>query len=439
MFLDEATIEVHGGDGGNGCLSFRREKYVPKVGPDGGDGGRGGNVILKADDSTDTLSNFISTKVFTAKRGQHGRGKDQAGKDSEDLILLVPPGTTVSEVHGKKNEVIGDLLAHGDELVVAKGGRGGFGNGHFATATRQAPRIAELGEPGEMKTLHLELKLVADVGIIGLPSVGKSTLISVISSARPKIAPYPFTTLVPNLGVATIYDRSVIVCDVPGLIEGASVGKGLGFQFLKHIERCGIVLHLLDCSRLFGDDGTLEPQKLIDDYRVIRKELERYSPALAKKHELVVLNKIELIPDDLKKVIAALKKKKIVVFASLSGATHEGIPDLLNRLLPQILEFRAERKIELDTPKSTEEIPVLRPQGDAHSMSSYRIHTEGDHIVVTGKRIEQFTRMTNFMQEDSQQRFRDVVEKIGLKKALRRPEHLGKKVMIGGVDVTELL
>src|SRR3989344_1493775 len=302
MFLDEATIAVHGGNGGRGCVSWRREKFEPMGGPDGGTGGKGGNVIIMADENTDTLSDFASRKKFEALKGRFGSGSNRNGKAGEDMVLLVPPGTLVYEISEKGDRhLIADLAEHGDQITVAGGGRGGFGNAHFKSSTRQSPDFAELGEPGEKKMIKLELKLVADIGIIGYPSVGKSTLISVVSSARPKIADYPFTTLIPNLGVVNVADRSFIICDVPGLIEGASEGKGLGHEFLNHIERCGILLHVLDVSR--GD-----ADQLIKDYKAIRKELESHSPTLAKKRELVILNKIDLFGNDASLYEKELKK-----------------------------------------------------------------------------------------------------------------------------------
>ncbi|MDD5075418.1 MAG: GTPase ObgE, partial [Candidatus Peribacteraceae bacterium] len=238
MFLDHATIDVTGGRGGHGCIGWRHEKFIPLGGPNGGDGGRGGNVILVTDANTDTLSDFAARKRFHAEEGGNGMIKDCHGKDGKDLILLVPHGTMIMDAGS--GSLIADLKNPGDRVTVARGGRGGFGNAHFKSAIRRKPDFAEKGEPGEHRNIKLELKLVADAGIIGYPSVGKSTLISVVSSARPKIAPYPFTTLIPNLGVVNVAGRRFILCDVPGLIEGASEGKGLGDQFLRHIERCGI-------------------------------------------------------------------------------------------------------------------------------------------------------------------------------------------------------
>ncbi len=434
MFLDEATIDVSGGHGGKGCVAYRREKYVPRGGPNGGDGGDGGDVVLIADENSDTLSDYSSNKRFGAQKGQIGLGKNMNGKDGEDLILKVPPGTVVT---GEDGEHLADLSAHGQQVIVAFGGKGGFGNTHFKSSVRQKPDFAELGEPGEEKIIKLELKLVADVGIIGYPSVGKSTLISVISSAKPKIADYPFTTLVPNLGVVDVEDRSYIVCDIPGLIEGASEGKGLGDKFLRHIERCGILLHLLDVSRAL--EGTeVDASKLKDDYDAIRSELEAYSPTLSKKKEFVVLNKIDLIPDNSDSVESDLKKLGVDVFMSISSATRDGTDLLIKKIHPSVLETREKRKpIEAETDK----IPTLKPLDDSNKMGAYQIakKTDGSYIV-HGKRLEQFTVMTDFSKEGAVQRFRDVTERIGLKQALENEIGKGKvKVIIGGIEVDSFL
>ena len=276
MFLDEAEITVHGGNGGNGLVSWRKEKFISRGGPWGGDGGDGGNVIFRADSNTDTLSTFAQVKVFRAKNGGIGGKCDKHGKNGEDLVLKVPPGTVIYH----DGSAVADLTNHGDEEIIAKGGRGGYGNAHFTSSVRQAPDFAERGEAGEEKSLNLELKLVADVGIIGYPSVGKSTLISVISASRPKIGDYPFTTITPNLGVVQVHDRRFVACDVPGLIDGASEGKGLGDTFLRHIERCAVLVHILDVNR----------EDVVSDYKAIRSELTNYSPTLSEKKEVVILN-----------------------------------------------------------------------------------------------------------------------------------------------------
>lgn len=443
MFLDEAIIEVAGGDGGRGCVSWRREKYVPKGGPDGGDGGRGGNLLLLADPNTDTLSSFTSRKKFEAEDGNYGGGSNCGGRDGEDLILKVPPGTSVTEM--ETGHLIVDLSEPGDRMIVAYGGRGGFGNAHFVSSVRQRPDFAELGEPGERKRVKLELKLVADVGIIGYPSVGKSTLISVISAARPKIAAYPFTTLVPNLGVVIVRDRHFVVSDLPGLIEGASEGKGLGDKFLKHIERCGVLLHLLDLERALREGNEIDVDQLEADYKAIRHELSAYSPTLAEKRELVLLNKSDLVAHETTSIEKELKKRGIPVFMSISAATKYNTEELTVKLLPIVLEERATRMkmVEDEAEKAAAELPVLRPQQQSDKMGAYRVTQRQDGvIVVTGKRLEQFTKMTNFEASGGQDRFRDVVERIGLAKAikhLRCGPHEEALVYIGGVRVDEYL
>ena len=422
MFLDEAIIEATGGAGGRGCVGWRREKYVPHGGPDGGDGGRGGDILLKADENTDTLSMFASRKRFEAEKGGFGRGSNKNGKVGEALILAVPPGTTVLTVAPDgSTTLLADLRLHGENVVVAQGGRGGFGNAHFVSSTRQKPDFAELGEPGEHVFLKLELKLVADVGIIGFPSVGKSTLISVISAARPKIAAYPFTTLIPNLGVVNVHDRSYVVCDVPGLIEGASEGKGLGDKFLKHVERCGVLLHVLDISRALEEGGVVNAEKLLADYHAIRHELVAFAPHLEHKRELVLLNKADLIGEAITEVEQSLTERGVPIFLSISAATRLNTDLLTEKLLPIILEERQKR--ERDTEEEQEKIdaslPVLRPQTTSNKMGSFRItQREDGAVVITGKRLEQFTRMTDFQAAGAVQRFRDVVDRIGLRKAL---------------------
>ena len=432
MFQDEAVITVTGGSGGNGCISWHREKYVPRGGPDGGNGGRGGNIYIRADSNTDTLSDYRSTKNFKAEHGDAGAKNNQYGKAGDDLLLIVPPGTQVRE----EDTIIADLMHEDDEVIIVRGGRGGYGNTHFKSSTRQRPDFAEKGEPGEHKELTLELKLVADVGIIGYPSVGKSTLISTISESKPKIGDYPFTTLVPNLGVVEIDDRSFVVCDVPGLIEGASEGKGLGIQFLKHIERCRVLLHMLDISRALVD-GKVDAQILIDDYKAIRKELVNYSPALEEKQEIVVLSKADLLFDDITPVIDELKKAGIQIHDSISAPTHKNIEPLLRKLLQIVIEEK-----KADEPKEVkedEETPVLRPQATDDRMGAYKIAVDDDGTIrITGKRIEQLVVMTEFMSVGAVLRLQDIVEKIGLKKALKKEmKDEETKVFIGDIDVTE--
>lgn len=447
MFLDEAIIDVFGGDGGRGCVSWRREKYVPRGGPDGGNGGQGGNVIILADENTDTLSDFSSRKKFEAEKGDFGKGSNKAGRDAEELILRVPPGTTITELNAETREPVGtiaDLRENGDQVIVAYGGRGGFGNSHFVSSTRQRPDFAELGEPGEHRLVKLELKLVADAGIIGYPSVGKSTLISVISNARPKIAAYPFTTLIPNLGVVKAHDRSYVVCDVPGLIEGASEGKGLGDKFLKHIERTGVLLHLLDLSRAMGEANAIDAKMLAADYHAIRKELIAYSPTLADKRELIIINKVDLVNDEVQPIVDALKKEGIEIFHTMSAALTLRTQELVDKLLPIVLEEREKReKVVFDEEEAkSAALPILKPQQDSVRMGAYRVDVKQDGTVhVRGKRLEQFTKMTNFDAAGGIDRFRYVLDKIGLTKALRKhqKEENEMPIYIGDIRVNEYL
>ncbi len=325
MFVDKAKIYVKAGDGGNGCVAFRREKFVPMGGPAGGNGGKGGDVILVADDRLQTLMDFKYKRHYKAQRGQHGSGGNKSGKAGEDLYIKVPVGTVVKDA--ETGEVLADLTKSGEKFVVAKGGKGGKGNTAFKSPTNQAPMEAEEGEKGEEKWIELELKLLADVGIIGFPNAGKSTLISTLSHAKPKIADYPFTTLSPVLGVIHFdIGESVVLADIPGLIEGASEGHGLGHEFLRHIERTKFLLHVIDIS----DFKERDP---IEAFEKINKELENYSPELLKKPQIVVGNKIDMLSD--KTEIEKLKnyfKEKGIEFVPVSLVTKEGVDDLLNKL-----------------------------------------------------------------------------------------------------------
>lgn len=327
-FIDEAKIFVKAGDGGSGCVSFRREKYIPRGGPNGGNGGDGGSVIFKADTGLSTLLDFKYRKHFIAPRGQHGMGSDCYGRAGKDIRVSVPVGTTIKDADS--GVVLHDLIQTGQEAVVACGGRGGRGNMHFASSTHQAPREAEDGQPGQGQWLLLELKLLADVGLIGFPNAGKSTLLSVISKARPKVADYPFTTKVPVLGVVQSPHDSFTVADLPGLIEGASQGAGLGIQFLKHVERTQILIHLID----LGDPEHPDPVKA---YQAIRKELKAFNSLLLKRPEIVVLTKADL-PQVRKRLPEAKKRlKKAVV---ISAAAHQGIGELLLAMEKAIKEQR---------------------------------------------------------------------------------------------------
>lgn len=315
MFIDEVEIYVKAGNGGNGVVSFRREKYIPNGGPDGGDGGRGGDIVFEVDNRVHGLSAYTSQRRFLAKNGQNGMGSNKAGKNSEDLILRVPAGTEIYE----KDQIINDLKEEGQAYIIAKGGKGGWGNQHFATSIKQAPKWAKDGMKGESHKLRLVLKTIADIGLIGLPNAGKSTLLSVITNARPKIADYPFTTLEPNLGTYVDKESRIIIADIPGLIEGAAEGKGLGDKFLKHVERTKVLLHLLDANS----------SDIKNDYKVIRNELKAFSKLLTKKKEIVVLNKAEVVSEDgidrIVKELKTLKLKPLVI----SAATHQGIDKLI--------------------------------------------------------------------------------------------------------------
>ena len=332
QFVDYAKIHVKAGDGGRGCVSFRREKYIPRGGPNGGDGGRGGHVVIKASGKLNTLLDQKYKREYKAGRGQHGMGKKMHGKNAEDLIIHVPVGTVIKEVD--QEEIIADLDTDGSYYIAARGGRGGLGNAHFATPVRKAPRFAQPGESGEERWLIFELKLLADVGLIGLPNAGKSTLISVISSARPKIADYPFTTLVPNLGVVKLEDfRSFVVADIPGLIEGAHKGAGLGFQFLRHVERTTILLHLVDISVMAVEDP-------VDNYRKINRELALYSPSPIDKYQAVVAAKLDIADKKRLDRLRRYCKTNGIDFFEISAVAGKGIKELLAYLSVKVEEKR---------------------------------------------------------------------------------------------------
>src|SRR3989442_457858 len=348
MFVDEVDVHVAAGDGGRGCLAFRREKYVPRGGPSGGDGGHGGSVYIVASPHTNTLINFRFHPEFSAERGEHGMGSNCTGHGGADLELAVPIGTLVYEKTGEPDappRLLADLAEEGQRVLVAKGGRGGMGNARFATSTNRAPRKVQPGEPGEIKDLRLELKLLADVGLVGFPNAGKSTLISRISAAQPKIADYPFTTLTPNLGVVSLSDdRSFVVADVPGLIEGAHTGAGLGYQFLRHVERTKVLIHVVDVSSASGRDP-------VHDFTAIVEELRLFNPKVAAKPQLVAANKMDALddPSRLERLEQHVRKVGLPVFR-ISGVTGEGVDELLEAAWRQIAAVRetqvAERDVE---------------------------------------------------------------------------------------------
>jgi GTP-binding protein len=333
MFVDYAEIEVWGGKGGNGCVSFRREKYLPKGGPNGGDGGKGGDLILKVDPDLSTLLDFHYKRIYKAGNGKHGEGKDRTGEGGKDLVVKVPPGTVVKDKESE--EMLGDLVSPEGLFIVAKGGRGGKGNAHFKSSTNQAPRFAQPGEKGQTRKIVLELKLLADVGIVGPPNAGKSTLLARVSDARPKIGPYPFTTLKPNLGVVSLKSgKSFILADIPGLIEGAHKGKGLGLDFLRHIQRTKILVFLLDVT---VPDIPLE-------YNRLKQELKLYDVSLLEKPAILALNKIDLLPDKEKEKIKVNLDMPSVKTSSLTGV---GIKELLNMISRQLVKIKIQEKEEI--------------------------------------------------------------------------------------------
>lgn len=409
-FCDETTVSFLAGSGGNGSVSFRREKYVAYGGPNGGDGGHGGSVILRADSNVNTLSEFEARKIFRAEKGEPGASNNKHGKNGEDIILPVPIGTFVWD-SGKKKK-LADLAIAGEMFIVAQGGRGGYGNAHFTSSTRQAPDFAEKGEPGEDQKVVLELKLISDVGLVGLPSVGKSTLISHISSARPKIAEYPFTTLIPNLGVVWMSKfggstrESFVVADLPGLIEGAHLGKGLGHEFLKHIARTEILVHILDISR----------NEFFQDYQTIREELRKFDPALMKKSEILVLNKCDLAQQH-NIDVSAFQKRKIFFISAVSG---QGIRELIFEIWKTLSLLRKKKSLSKPAQK---EISVLRPHLEKAekdwSVATTR-HNGKRAFHIQGKRIEQIAVMTDANNEMALSRVYDVLKKIGVSRELRR-------------------
>lgn len=403
-FIDHVTTYVRAGDGGDGRMSFRHEKYIDKGGPDGGDGGHGGDVIFVASRNQNTLVQFRYHKELTAEHGGAGDKVKRHGRSGKDLRVEVPVGTIVTNSEGL---TLADLIEDGQEAVVAQGGRGGFGNAHFISSVRQAPKFAEKGEAGEEVKLKLELKLIADVGLVGLPNAGKSTLLSVISNARPEIADYPFTTLTPNLGVVDItHETSLLFADIPGLIEGAAEGKGLGDEFLRHVERTAVLLHLVDVT---SEDP-------VADYQTIQNELQTYRKNLAEKYQIVVLSKIDLIlPEELAVKRAAMEKvlpKDIQMFA-ISSQAHENLKPLLYAVRAAVEEERKRAAVEVPEEKV---VPTLRLK----DQSSWRVSREGDIFLVSGSKIERFAVRTDFENEEALRRLRVIMRKQGIDHELRR-------------------
>lgn len=416
MFVDEVVIEVEAGDGGNGCVAFRREKYVPRGGPSGGDGGRGGDVVLVADERLTTLLDYHFQRHYRAERGGSGGSNLRHGKHGEPCELRVPVGTVVYDE--ETGEWLADLIQPGQRVVVARGGRGGHGNAYFANPAQQTPRFAEKGEPGERRRLRLELKLLADVGLVGYPNVGKSTLISRISAAKPKIADYPFTTLVPNLGVVFVEEgRSFVVADLPGLIEGAHRGEGLGHQFLRHVERCRVLVHLLDISGMTGRDP-------LQDFEVIQRELQLYSPDLLRRPMVVALNKADVAPVSLREQVQqALRERGYRVFV-ISAVTGEGVSALVYHLA-ELLETLPPPNVPI------QDMVVIRaPRQDERA---WQVQQVEEHVfVVRGKGIERLVQMTDLENDEALRRLHRKLERIGVLQKLREAgaQH-GDTVRIG--------
>ena len=482
MFVDTAKVSLKAGDGGNGAVSFRHEIYIPKGGPDGGDGGRGGNIIFKADKDTNTLIDFRFTPILTAENGKNGAGQRAAGRSGKDLIVEVPIGTVVYKVGAKgsfeggsepgkarisaetpvadsqrsraKNELVrssettpggrlsstgvsdaprerillADLTQDGQEAIIAKGGDGGFGNAHFKSSTRQAPVIAEVGEPGEEFEAELELKSMADVGLVGLPNAGKSTFLSVVSNAKPEIADYPFTTITPNLGVATIDGRDLLIADIPGLIEGAAEGKGLGHDFLRHVDRTAVLLHLVD---VYNNDAG-------EAYETIRKELEKYSN-LKNRPEIVALTKCEGVDQDIIDMQTAsilAKNPNAQVFA-ISSSAHHGLQELLRELNEIVKERRSTSSKDIrdngselsEEPRNDGRDEAVREEVDDATIptislspkelkTAWKVEKLDDKFVVTGEKIEKFARRTDLNNYASVNRLRDIMKKLGIRAEL---------------------
>ncbi len=403
MFYDRAKIYVKGGDGGNGCIAMRREKYVPFGGPWGGDGGRGGDVLFKADEGLNTLVDFRYKKHFKADRGQHGMGRNMNGAAGDDLIVRVPTGTIVREA--ETGRIIADLVEDGQEIRIAKGGRGGRGNVRFASGVNKAPRIAEKGEPGEEFWVELELKLIADVGLIGFPNAGKSTFISMVSAAKPKVADYPFTTLAPNLGVVSVgLDHSFVLADIPGLIEGASQGVGLGHEFLRHTERTRLLVHVVDTAGTEGRDP-------VEDIKIINRELELYDSKLAQRPQIIAANKMDIKPQA-EENLARLKEEfgdQYEIYP-ISSAINQGL-DVIIRRVAQLLEQIP--KQEPVQPDVDERLTVFSPE------ERYKVQRDYDgNWRITGKEIERHVAMTYLEEEESVERLQRIMRVMGLEREL---------------------
>jgi GTP-binding protein len=428
MFVDTAKVFVQAGKGGDGAVSFRHEIYVDRGGPDGGNGGRGGDVVFIASDNINTLLDFRYKPELKAENGMNGSKQRSAGRSGKDFRVKVPVGTLVY----RDGTVIADLVKNGQEVVIAKGGDGGFGNAHFKSSTRQAPNMAELGELGDTFEAQLELKLLADVGLIGFPNAGKSTFLSVVTNATPEIADYAFTTLTPNLGVADIDDGSILIADIPGLIEGASEGKGLGDAFLRHVERTAVLLHLIDA---YSDD-------VAKAYTVIREELRNYSPELATRPELVALTKCEGLDeeiiamqiDELRKVVPS----SVQIFA-ISAAAHQNCTEVLRVLRQQVADVRAAEPEIIEDEEGDESVITLSNDQLSEHWEVEYLEAENLYQVI-GEKIEKFARRTNYDQFESVNRLRDIMKRMGVSHELRRAGAVGdSNIRIGDSEIFTLV
>lgn len=404
MFVDRVGVSIRAGNGGDGLLSFRHEKFIDKGGPDGGDGGRGGNVILRSSRNQNTLAAFRYKKLIQAKHGQPGDKRKKHGRNGEDLVVDVPVGTVVTDKQGK---VLADLTQDGQTEIIALGGNGGFGNAHFTSSTRQTPRIAEKGEKGDSLEAIFELKMIADAGIVGLPNAGKSTLLSVVSNAKPDIADYPFTTLRPNLGVVDIDNKySLLLADIPGLIEGASQGKGLGDEFLRHTERTSVLLHLIDPYN----------KDIKAAYKTIMKELAEYKVDLSGRPQIVALTKIEgLDKKQLETMLKQLKKlvPKNTPVMAFSSNSREGLSGLLRTLQKQVDKARKQQAKQAEA----KGLPII---GIRPSENDWQIQKTDKGFIVTGKKVERFASRTHFGDAPSEDRLRDILRKMGILRQLER-------------------